>query len=130
MPCLADSIDCKLFVTNIHAENSEVTLHYFEVKEIPKGERMKIRQYMDELSGWDSDDRERYLRPLLAILSPVSVATLQEHQRKHYVDHLAFVDSQNKSFLQCLTLEMSENGAIVRQKLGLELLTLDTEIVV
>ncbi len=32
--CLADSIDCKSFVKNIHEQNPKNTLHYFEVKEI------------------------------------------------------------------------------------------------
>ena len=93
---------------------------------------MKISQYIDGLEAWGSDDRERYLRPLLAVLSPVSLVTLRDFERKHFEtsegDYLAFVKAQNKEILSCLGLEMANIGAMVRAEFGLEPLTQDTEI--
>lgn len=93
---------------------------------------MKISQYIEQLEGWDSDDREKYLRPLLAVFSPVSLTSLQQVQQEHFpkseMDYPAFVKSQNREILKCLTLEMASIGAVVRAVLGLEPLTEDTEV--
>ena len=94
---------------------------------------MLIRDYIDHLAEWGSDERERYMRPLLGMLSGVSNRTLREHQAKHMAassepDYDGFVESQNKVILQCLHLEVSTFGADVRRELGLEPLTLDTDV--
>lgn len=93
---------------------------------------MKIHEYLDNMPDWGSDDRERYLRPLIPMLSGVSQATLMEHQLRHMVsgvdDYEAFVQSQNQEIATCLRLEVSETGRIVRLELGLDPLTLDTEV--
>ncbi len=96
---------------------------------------MLIRDYIDHLSEWGSDDREWYMRPLLGMLSGVSRKTLREHQAEHMSmsiepDYDGFVESQNKLLLQCLRLEISAIGAVVRQQLGLEPMTLDTDVAI
>ncbi len=93
---------------------------------------MKISQYIDQLGEWESDEREKYLRPLLAVLSPVSLVSIRQCQDSHFMrskaDYPAFVKSQNEEIIKCLRLEMADIGTIVRAEVGLEPLTLDTEI--
>ena len=93
---------------------------------------MTISQYINELETWGSDDRETYLRPLLRVLSPVSLVSLRDFERKHFEtsegDYLEFVKAQNKEILNCLELEMANIGAMARAEFGLEPLTQDTEI--
>ena len=101
---------------------------------ICKTDKMKISQYIDQLGEWDSDDRERYLRPLLAVLSPVSLRTLRELQCTHFArekaDYPAFVKAQNEKIIMCLNFEMASIGITIREELGLEPLMLDTEIAI
>lgn len=93
---------------------------------------MKIRQYLERLGGWESDDREKYLRPLMAVLTPVSLQSLRTNQQRHFLaaepDRSAFVESQNREIVKCLELEMSSIGSLVRAQCGLEPLTLDTDV--
>ena len=97
---------------------------------------MKIEYYIEHLKEWDSETRERYLNPLMGILSEVSLATLRDFQKQHFQraienkdpDYEAFKVGQNEEIIKCLQLEMSEIGKGVRETLGLEPLTLDTEV--
>ncbi len=96
---------------------------------------MKISEYLDELQGWDDEVRERYLRPLLAVLSGVTRRTLVEHQRQWLAsydeaDYKAFKQSLDEKFIECLRLEISPFGVIVREQLGLKPLTLGTDILI
>ena len=96
---------------------------------------MKISEYLSRLDNWSGDDdRGKYLRPLLDRLCPISAQTLREFQNT-WVDpdgtrFAEYVVAQNAEIKKCLQLELTELGQIVRQKFGLEPLTLDTEIVV
>ena len=94
---------------------------------------MKIQEYIAHLSEWGSDARERHLRPLLDVLSAVSMKTLHEHQQELLnssaeAGYEGFVASQNEVILQCLHLEVSDMGAVVRRTCGLDPLTLDTDV--
>lgn len=95
---------------------------------------MKISEYIEKMSEWESDDREKYLRPLVALLSPVSAKSLMQNQAEHFAkseaDYPAFVESQNREIIKCLELEVAEIGSIVRAELGMEPMTLDTDVAI
>lgn len=87
---------------------------------------MKIKELLEKLDTLE--DRE-CLRDLTKMLSGVSVATLNEFQntwdgRKPFEE---FVVAQNKVIRDCVKLEMSSIGRMVRAQLGMSPLTEDTE---
>jgi hypothetical protein len=93
---------------------------------------MTIREIIENLEQWQDQERETNLRPLLKLLSPMSLATLREHQIKHFshnpiAGYEEFVEGQNKEIKTCLELEMSDFGKVIRENLGLKPLTLETE---
>lgn len=94
---------------------------------------MKIKEYIDYLNKeWDGIDDRSILKPLVACFSPVSKQTILKAQRKQFEDSdgnfKAFADAQANEIKKCIELEISEIGVLVRQNLGLPILTLDTEI--
>lgn len=87
---------------------------------------MKIKELLEKLDTLE--DRE-CLRGLAKMLSDVSVATLNEFQnnwdgRRPFEE---FVAAQNKVIRDCVKLEMSSIGGMVRAQLGMAPLTEDTE---
>jgi hypothetical protein len=94
---------------------------------------MKIKEYIDYLNKeWNGIDDRSILKPLVACFSPVSKQTILKAQPKQFEDSKgnfkAFADAQANEIKQCVELEISELGVLVRQNLGLPILTLETEI--
>lgn len=95
---------------------------------------MTVKEIYNSLDGTLLDvDRERILRPLMGVLTPVSLKSLQVFQagwpgrERSYED---FVIAQDGVLRNCLDIEITEIGAAVRKVFGAEPLTWETEIVI
>jgi hypothetical protein len=90
-----------------------------------------VKQVVAEMDGYTDEDRVKYVRALVAKLSVVSEGTLYSFQNEWDGSrpYSEFVTEQNKVIRQCVTLELKpEIGGFVRESLGLEPLTEDTEV--
>ena len=90
---------------------------------------MNIQHVLDNFRTWKDSERKQ-LSPVFAMLSGVSKKTLMTFQNNWdgSEGYDAFVKAQNDQIETCIRLELSETGRIVREKLGLDPLTLETEI--
>jgi len=98
---------------------------------------MKISEILERLDSFDDGDREKHLRPLVAMLSPVSHQDIKEYQESHFTKYpekteegwQEFIVGMNAVLRKCIELEVSEViGKPVREALSLEPITLETEI--
>lgn len=91
---------------------------------------VKLKEIREKLDSYDSDQRESILGGLADALSPVSLQSLREFQQgwdgsKSFEE---FVAAQNEVFRQCIDLECSSFGEVVRAQLGLDPINLDADI--
>lgn len=89
---------------------------------------MTVKEVRENLSTYSDEDREGPLTALTKILSGVSMATLREFQNswdgsKGFSE---FRKAQDGKIAECIDLELSSTGKIVREELGLEPLLLTT----
>jgi hypothetical protein len=89
---------------------------------------MTIQDLLDNMDNWYDEERNQ-LRPVLDMLTGVSLETFQRFESgwdgESYEE---FISAQNKVIRECIELEMSELGQIVREKLGYKPLTLDSVV--
>jgi hypothetical protein len=106
---------------------------------------MTVKQLVDQLDSLADSERERLIRPLMAMLSLIALETLMRFQEDwvaarrdempsdatelHGV-YLDFVKEQNIAISACIDMEVSPLGVVARQLCNLEPLTYETEIVV
>jgi hypothetical protein len=89
-----------------------------------------VKQILAEMDDFSDEDRKRYLGLLLNKCTEVTEATLNSFQR-HWDGRRPFEEfkaAQNKEIRECVKLELSEVGRILRDGIGMEPLTEDTEI--
>ena len=95
---------------------------------------MTIKEFLDGLDEMGNATREVTLRELTRVLSPPSIATLQNFQEKFMAENPekppfeVFVKAQNKEVVKCLEMEMSDIGGMVRGLTGFAPISLDTVI--
>lgn len=91
---------------------------------------MKIKEILEKIDSLTEDERGKYLGSLVNELTPVSKTTLCNFQEfwdgKRSFEE--FKKEQNEVIKHCVKIECSYLGKIIRKKLGLKDLTLDTEI--
>ena len=94
-----------------------------------KGIMMNIKTFLDEFESWEGDDRKK-MNPMLNMLSPLSEGELRAFQDRWDSSHPydEFVKAQNKKIRQCIELELGALGTQIRTTIGLDPLTLETEI--
>lgn len=91
---------------------------------------MTVKEICDKLATFNDDDRARYAGGLCEILSPTSKQTLHNFRdnwdgRKTPTE---FFKAQAQQIKMCVELEIGPIGQTVRQVMGLEPLTWETEI--
>lgn len=96
---------------------------------------MTIQQILDQLDTFTDADRQAKLGPLIDMLSGVSKQELLAYQTEHFATRTEsnawdeFRKGFDEKIRQCVGLEVSEViGVPVRKALGLELITLETEV--
>ena len=97
---------------------------------------MTIKELKEKLPTMDSNERNEVLPTLMTMLSRVSRSTMMTFQNGWDYDgnpmpdgYNKFVNAQNKVILDCLKIEQSDIGLLVRNTLGLSALTDDTEVI-
>jgi len=91
---------------------------------------MKIEEILKKMDGFSDKERGTTLRSLLDKLCPVSKNQLMNFQ-SDWDGSRAFEEfkrEQNKVIKDCVEMEVSEIGSVVREKLGLPSISLETEI--
>jgi hypothetical protein len=91
---------------------------------------MNLQDVIDKVDDFTEDERVEYLTKVFDILCPISMKTMSEFQvtwngSRGFEE---FVKEQNKQIKMCIKLECSEVGKIVREKLKLPVITLETEL--
>lgn len=91
---------------------------------------MTVKEILEKMDNFKSEEREKYLGPLLNDLTPFSKSQLMDFQNnwdreKSFED---FVKAQNKQIRLCVEMELSEVGIIARKAVDLELMTEDYEV--
>lgn len=95
---------------------------------------MTIGELTKKLPTLSEEERERELRALMPLLSPLTHQTLRDFQEKFFATHpvrppfQVFREAQDKELLACLAMEVSDLGSAIRAKLNLAPLTKETEI--
>ena len=91
---------------------------------------MKIEEILKKMDGFSDKERGTILRSLLNKLCPVSKNQLISFQSGWDGSRAfeEFKEAQNKVIKECVGMEVSEIGSLVREKLGLPPISLETEI--
>ncbi len=92
---------------------------------------MTVKEIYDNLESFTGDQRAEHLGNLSRQFSDVSMGDLVNFQDNWSPSKgmEAFFAEQGKLFKKCINLEVSNFGKTVREALGLEPLTWDTEII-
>jgi hypothetical protein len=89
---------------------------------------MTIQEVLDRMDGFSDDERGQWIGALIGVLSPISKQTLSNEQSamvsKSDGDFGVFCNLQNEVIRQCVVLECSSIGQIIRKEFGLEPLVL------
>ena len=91
---------------------------------------MTIQEVFDKIDGFSEEERVEVLPKLVKLFCPVSQKSLVEFQSMWNPDKPfnEFVEAQNKVFKDCIKLETSDVGDIVRETLGLTKLEMTMEV--
>lgn len=94
---------------------------------------MNIGQIMEQLDTFTDEERRAKVGPMIGMLSTVSKNELMSYQRDHFAtadgDWEQVLSGLNAKLRKVIKLETSEViGAPVREAMGLEPLTMDTEV--
>ena len=90
---------------------------------------MTIKELLENLGGMGSE-REKPLLRLMKELSPVSISSLMKYQADWNSEKTweEFKEAQNKLVKECVELECSEFGRMVRSVLNLPPFNLNLEV--
>jgi len=92
---------------------------------------MKVKEVLEKMEAiGTADGRGNLLRPLMKVLSPVSIKVLNVLQdlwdgERSFDD---FVKVQNETIKMCVANEISPLGQAVREEFKMPHLTMDTEV--
>ena len=91
---------------------------------------MKIKEILKKMDGFSDEERRTILGGLMNRLCHISKNQLMNFQ-SNWDGSRAFEEfkrEQNKVIKECVGIEVSEIGSLIREKLGLPSISLETEI--
>ena len=96
---------------------------------------MTIKELREKLTGFTDEERGKYLMALMKKLSAVSLQTIRNVQDTWDWDNnpppegpIKFFKKQNEVIIECLRMEQSDIGIMVRGQLGLSPLKDEEEL--
>ena len=93
---------------------------------------MTLQEIKEKIDGFTDEERVKYLRPLCTRgFSDCSLIKINDFQRgwDGEKDFSEFKKEQNIIIRECIDTEVSEEGKEERIRLGMEPITLETEVI-
>lgn len=99
---------------------------------------MKVKEILEKMDDFTDEERQKWLGKLMGMLSQLSVATIRNFQEDWINSDKAkniqrpfdeFTKAQNNAIRDCIKIETSRLGLMVRSTIGLPPLDLELELI-